>query len=79
MVFYSLFLQRYGQQSLQPLILKAKEQGREHIGSIELIDEDLGTFVTQYDDDKERRIKTLKKKEELLSKKLNLTKEQKSK
>ena len=60
-------------------ILKAKEQGREHIGSIELIDEDLGTFVTQYDDDKERRIKTLKKKEELLSKKLNLTKEQKSK
>ena len=60
-------------------ILKAKEQGREHIGSIELIDEDLGTFVTQYDDDKEQKIKILKKKEELLSKKINLIEEQKSK
>ena len=48
-------------------IVKAKEQGREHIGNIELIDEDLGTFVTQYDDNKEQRIKALKKKEELLS------------
>ena len=60
-------------------IAKAKEEGREHIGNIELIDKDLGTFVTQYDDNKEQRIKILKRKEELLSRRDKPSREQKSK
>lgn len=44
-------------------IAKAKEQGREHIGRISIIDEELGTFVTQYDNELEASVKRLKTKE----------------
>ena len=42
---------------------KAKEEGKEHIGRIRLIDEELGTFVVSYDDDLEEAVKELIKKD----------------
>lgn len=42
----------------------AKRNGREYIGKIEMIDKDLQTFVTQYDDELENRVKELIEKEE---------------
>lgn len=45
-------------------IEKAKSEKREHIGRIYKIFEELGTYVTQYDDNLEQRVKELKLKEE---------------
>ena len=45
-------------------IEKAKLERREHIGRISKIFEELGTYVTQYDDNLEQRIQELKLREE---------------
>lgn len=45
-------------------IEKAKSEKREYIGRIYKIFEELGTYVTQYDDNLEQRVKELKLKEE---------------
>ena len=45
-------------------IEKAKLEKREHIGRISKIFEELGTYVTQYDDNLEQRIQELKLREE---------------
>lgn len=47
-------------------IAKAKEQGKNYIGKISMIDSELGTFVTQYDDGLEESISNLIKKEQSL-------------
>ena len=45
-------------------IAKAKEENREHIGKITIIDDELGTAVVQYDDNLEEKVKELKEREE---------------
>ena len=45
-------------------IAKAKEENREHIGKITIIDDKLGTAVVQYDDNLEEKVKELKEREE---------------
>lgn len=49
-------------------VLKAKQNGREHIGRISLIDKELETFITSYDDNLENSVKQLVLKEQQQSK-----------
>ena len=44
-------------------IAKAKEENREHIGEVSVIDETLGTAVVRYDDKLEEKVKELKERE----------------
>lgn len=50
-------------------IEKAKSEKKEHIGRIYKICEELGTYVTQYDDNLEQRVQELKSREEEMTKK----------
>lgn len=49
-------------------ILKAKEEGREYIGDISIMDKELNKAVTRYDNDLEMSVKKLKEKEKRESK-----------